>query len=273
MITRPAAVAGLSFEEGLPGFILRDTGSEPGSLALMAFALAELYEACQLNKTLTHAAYGNLGGVRGAIAKRADAAYNKLDNDARNTFGQVFMELVEVDPERGIPTRKRSSLIYLNRSSAARTFIEQFAKARLLVCDDPTKDKKEAVVEVAHEALLIHWPRLKSWIEERFDDFRLRRQLQHAALDWETHGCADAYLWSGERVIEARGMLERIGYQPIDVEQRFLGPIDPARMLEELTDPATSHERRVLIGVRLALIGDPRRGVGLREDGVPDTVW
>jgi hypothetical protein len=81
-----------------------------------------LYDACQPNKTLTHAAYGNLGGARGAIAKRADAAYNKLDNDARNTFGQVFMELVEVDPERGIPTRKRSSLIHLNRSSAARTF-------------------------------------------------------------------------------------------------------------------------------------------------------
>jgi hypothetical protein len=30
MITGPAAVAGLSFEEGLPGLILRDTGSEPG---------------------------------------------------------------------------------------------------------------------------------------------------------------------------------------------------------------------------------------------------
>jgi conflict system STAND superfamily ATPase len=137
MITGPAAVAGLSFEEGLPGLILRDTGSEPGSLALMAFALAELYGVCQPNKTLTHAAYGNLGGVRGAIAKRADAAYNKLDDDARNTFGQVFMELVEVDSERGIPTRKRSSLTHLNHSPAARTFIEQFAKARLLVCDDP----------------------------------------------------------------------------------------------------------------------------------------
>jgi hypothetical protein len=60
----------------------------------MAFALAELYEACQLNKTLTHAAYGNLGGVRGAIAKRADAAYNKLDDDARNpTFRTPLVEV------------------------------------------------------------------------------------------------------------------------------------------------------------------------------------
>lgn len=115
--------------------------------------------------------------------------------------------------------------------------IGQFAKARLLVCDDP--DKKEAVVEVAHEALLTHWPRLKSWIEERFGDFRLRWQLQHAAAEWKAKDCKDAYLWSDERVIEARGMLERIRYQPTEIEQRFLGPIDPTRMLEELDDPAT----------------------------------
>jgi Sulfatase-modifying factor enzyme 1 len=184
---------------------------------------------------------------------------------------EVFTELVEVDPERGIPTRRRASLVHFNNLPAALMLIYQFAEARLLVCGDP--DKKEAVVEVAHEALLTHWPRLKSWIEERFDDFRLRRQLQHATVDWKEHNSADAYLWSDERVIEARGMLNRTRYQPTDLEQRFLGPIDSARMLEELNDPDTSHERRALIGVRLALIGDPRPGVGLRADGMPDIVW
>ncbi len=44
-------------------------------------------------------------------------------------------------------------------------------------------------------------------------------------------------------------------------------------MLAEIDDPATSHERRALIGVRLALIGDTRKGVGLRPDGLPDIVW
>jgi hypothetical protein len=68
MITGPAAVAGLTFEDGLPGRILRDTGSAPGTLALMAFALAELYAVCQPHTTLTHAAYDSFGGVQGAIA-------------------------------------------------------------------------------------------------------------------------------------------------------------------------------------------------------------
>jgi hypothetical protein len=271
MITGPAAVAGLSFEDALPGRILRDTGSEPGSLALMAFALAELYNACQQCKTLTLAAYNSFNGVKGAIAKRADTAYKELESDAQNAFGEVFKELVEVDSERGIPTRKRSSLSHFQDSPAALKFIDEFAKARLLVCGET--EKNDAVIEVAHEALLTKWPTLKTWIDDRIDDFLLRRQLQHAAADWDAHKQAEAYLWLHERVIEARGMLGRIDYRPTELEKRFLGPIDPARMLEEIDDPATSHERRALIGVRLALIGDPRRGVGLREDGLPDIVW
>jgi len=273
MITGPAAVAGLSFEDGLLGQILRDTGSEPGSLALMAFALSALYNACQPSRHLTFAAYDGFKGVKGAIAKRAETAYNGLDGDAQKAFGGVFKELVEVDPERGIPTRKRATKSCFTSSPAAIRFIDKFAsnEARLLVCGDP--DKKEDAVEVSHEALLTHWPRLYDWITERFDDFRLRRQLQNAALDWDAHEQAEAYLWSDERVIEARGMLGRIDYSPNDLEQRFLGPIDPERMLGEINDPATSHDRRAFIGVRLALIGDPRRGVGLREDGLPDIVW
>jgi hypothetical protein len=53
---------GLIFQDGLAGRILRDTGSAPGALALLAFALAELYTACQPDAVLTHAAYNNFGG-------------------------------------------------------------------------------------------------------------------------------------------------------------------------------------------------------------------
>jgi hypothetical protein len=44
-------------------------------------------------------------------------------------------------------------------------------------------------------------------------------------------------------------------------------------MLAELGDRAAGHERRAIIGVRLSLLGDPRPGVGLRADGLPDILW
>jgi energy-coupling factor transporter ATP-binding protein EcfA2 len=134
MITGPAAVAGLTFQDGLPGHILRDTGSDPGALALLAFALAELYEACQPGTSLTRAAYDSFGGVQGAIARRADATYGALAAAARGALGEVFKELVEVDPERGIPTRKRALLVHFAGTSVAQELIDRFVEARLLVC-------------------------------------------------------------------------------------------------------------------------------------------
>jgi len=46
-----------------------------------------------------------------------------------------------------------------------------------------------------------------------------------------------------------------------------------ARLLAEIADPKTQPERRLAIGDRLAELGDPRPGVGLRPDGLPDIDW
>jgi formylglycine-generating enzyme required for sulfatase activity len=271
MITGPAAVAGLTFEEGLAGRILRDTGSEPGALALMAFALAELYTTCQPRTTLTHAAYDGFGGVQGAIAQRAETAYAGLEVVAQQALGEVFKHLVEVDPERGIPTRKRARLAHFADAPAAQQLIEGFAAARLLVCDDP--DDSDAVVEVAHEALLTHWSRLHDWITDRFDDLRLLRHLRLEAAEWDRRGRMAAHLWRYERLPQVTEMLERL--QPVvlsDTERDFIRP-EVEQLLAEIADPATTHQRRAVIGDRLAEIGDPRPGVGLNRDGLPAFDW
>src|SRR5574341_452125 len=44
-------------------------------------------------------------------------------------------------------------------------------------------------------------------------------------------------------------------------------------LIHLLTLPITSHLRRAAIGDWLALHGDPRPGIGLREDGLPDLEW
>ncbi len=45
------------------------------------------------------------------------------------------------------------------------------------------------------------------------------------------------------------------------------------QLLNELNDPDTPPKRRADIGVALAVLGDARPGVGLREDGLPDIAW
>ena len=80
MITGPAARAGLDFDDGLPARILDDTGSDPGALALLAFALHELYRGRTPEGRLTWQAYDAFGGVRGAISRRADETFKDLSD-------------------------------------------------------------------------------------------------------------------------------------------------------------------------------------------------
>src|SRR4029450_10013444 len=141
---------------------------------------------------LTRAAYDSFGGVQGAIARRADTTYGTLTEATQGAFGEVFKELAEVDPERGIPPRKRAPLAHFAGTPAAQQLIDRFIEARLLVCGAPAMG--DAMVEVAHEALLTSWGQLHAWILERFDDLRLLRQVQREAEEWERRGYPEAQL-------------------------------------------------------------------------------
>lgn len=246
MITRPAERAALAFEDGLPEQILQDTGTDAGALALMAYALDELYHNQDNDGQLTFAAYDSLGGVQGAIGKRAEKTFAALDDEAKATMTRVFRELVEVD-ERGTATRQRASLNRLTHSEASSRLVDAFTDARLLV-----KDKD--IVEVAHEALLRSWIRLASWIDETQGDLRLLRQVKLSAQEWDTLGRRSDYLWSHERLVPVYDMLERLQMTPDTIFQDFIRP-EHERLLEELVNPNILDYRRSAIGDRLAHIG------------------
>lgn len=128
------------------------------------------------------------------------------------------------------------------------------------------------MVEVAHEALLTNWPRLQKWIDARFDDFRLLRQLRQEAAEWGRLGRPKSHLWPHERLQSVYTMRERLGPTLTGLEQDFIRA-EADRLLGELADPATTHERRAFIADRLAEIGDPRPSVGRDARGLPQFVW
>jgi hypothetical protein len=264
-VTGPAARAGLELEEGLAARILEDTGTDPGALALLAFALHELYEKRTESGGLTHTAYDGFGGVRGAISRRAESTFADLSADAQALLGAVFRELVEAD-ERGVATRRRAPRARLAASAAAAQLVDAFTDARLLVTDRGPDG--QPVVEVAHEALFREWPRLRDWIGERADDLRALRQAEAAAHQWRLAGRPASHLWPHERLVAVQEALEHLGVARENLDEparTFLRP-EAERLLEDLERPEATHYRR-------AWIGDPRPGVGVRPDGVPDILW
>src|SRR5260370_21628639 len=133
-----------------------------------------------------------------------------------------------------------------------------FTQARLLVTD---RVGQFPTVEVAHEALLRKWDRLREWIEQTLDDRRLLRQLKVAALEWDQNSSQDAYRWPDERLkavyvtIRALELQQEREFTP--TEREFIRR-ESDRLLQEINNPNTPHSRRSWIGERLSAIGDPR---------------
>jgi hypothetical protein len=267
MIERPAERAGLVFDENLVVRILDDTGDEPGNLALMAYALDELYQLDD-DRRLTHAEYEALGGVQGAIGTRAEHIFAGLGVDEK-VIQQVFHALVEVD-ERGTATRQRATMQIEGLAEDERRLLEAFVTGRLLTASADTGGT--AVVEVAHEAILRSWPRLAEWIEDTQDDLRLLRQVRSAAQEWDKNGRPDFLLWPQERLVLVYAMRERLKPDLNAVEEAFIEP-EQARLLREIELLTTDHKRRRWIGERLATIHDPRSGIGVDARGLPQMNW
>ena len=265
MINGPARVAGLQFENGLVRRILEDTGSNPGALALMAYALDQLHKASGDDDKMNFAEYNSFGGVQGAIGARAQGTFDRLSEAAQKTLPRVFRELLEVD-ESGTATRKRAPLERVERDEASRELVVALVQARLLVTSRSADN--QALVEVAHEALFRSWPELAKWIAEAQEDLILLRQVRTAADWWDKHERRSEFLWPDERLQPVYAMRERLSPDLNETEQEFIRH-EAERLLQEIENSATTHQRRSDIGARLNEIGDPRAGVGLVSDILP----
>ncbi|EXI66627.1 MAG: Serine/threonine-protein kinase pkn1 [Candidatus Accumulibacter adjunctus] len=273
-IRGPAETAGLRFEPGLVARLLDEVGDEPGNLPLLEFCLTQLHARRQ-DGALCQAGFEAIGGVRGAIVRRADELIDELAARAPGSEAiarDVFLQLVQLG-DGSDDTRRRAPLG--DFADASRALIGELANARLLVTGRDAGSGQETV-EVAHEALIRNWPRLRDWLQQDRDDLHQRREIGRATAAWTAHG--DSHRWPDERVmLETAPMLQRLAprFALSESERRFLGPLAVDEMLALLDDPATTHALRATIGDRLALLpgGDPRPGVGLRPDGLPDIAW
>jgi len=262
MITRPAAQAGLEFEGGLAERILDDTGDDPGALALLAYALDQLYRQSAGKTQFTLKDYQAVGGVQGAIGDRAEAAFGRLAAGAQATFAIVFRDLVEVD-ERGEPTRRRAALNALTSDADARALIERLTDERLLVTN---RTEVGAVVEVAHEALLRSWDRLRLWIAEQTSNLQLRRRLEGEARAWAAAGAArqSDFVLLGSRLEEAERWMSAFPAPP-EVRALIIASITHRAAqiaaeerrkveLEQATARAERQRRRALTAIGFAVV-------------------
>ena len=99
--------------------------------------------------------------------------------------------------------------------------LDAYGRHRLLTFDrDP--GTREPTVEVAHEALLGAWDRLRGWIDEARDDIRVRNTLASAAADWEAAGRDESFLLRGARLERVASWAETTTVSPSAGEAAYL---------------------------------------------------
>ena len=181
---RQAAEAGLRFETGLVGTILDDIEGQRGSMPLLQHALRELWKR-RHGRWLRGEEYQALGRVQGAVAQTAEEVYGCLESPEKALVKHIFLRLVRLDddPEIGETprdTRRRVPIEDLvpvaGDLEGIRRLVNELANQRLVVTT-ARGDDRIPEVEVIHEALISHWPRLKQWINENRADLKLRQEI------------------------------------------------------------------------------------------------
>jgi WD40 repeat protein len=200
-IEEPAWAVGLTLEPGLVDTILADVGDRPGALPLLQHVLVQVWRR-RRGTLLTLEAYVESGGVQGALAKHADAVYERLSEGERDVTERVLLRLVQ--PGEGTEdARRRVNVDELltagDEPSAVEAVVRTLADERLLTTSRDELSEAR-LVEITHEALLQGWPRLRRWIERDREALLAHRRLTEASRDWERSGRDQALLYRGTRL-------------------------------------------------------------------------
>ena len=246
-IVRPASAVGMTVDPALVAQVASDVAEQPGTLPLVQYALTELFDRRQDGR-LTLEAYRAIGGVGGALAGSAEHLFVTRQLPGRSAVRELFLRLVTLG--EGTPdTRRRVRLSELaaveGDPEAMESALDAYGRHRLLTFDrDP--GTREPTVEVAHEALLSAWDRLRGWIDEARDDIRVRNTLASAAADWEGAGRDESFLLRGARLERIASWAETTTVSPSPGEAAYLEASLARRDEERAAEAERAARERVL---------------------------
>ena len=181
-IEKPAVRAGGEIDPGLVELLLREVGSDPGTLPLLEFALTQLW-AQKTGRRMTVADYWTIGGLNGALKQRADTILADLRKRGQEDIcRRIFLDLIEPG-ECTEDTRRRIAYRQLAVSPQWSEVVETLVRERLVTTDNPN-DLKEGSIEVVHEALIQNWTTLQDWVNADRKNMVIRTDLEAATNKW-----------------------------------------------------------------------------------------
>ncbi len=263
IVVEPAQRVGLEVEDALVEVLVAEAtrgagpgaALDPGVLPLIAHALYVSWQQ-STGRRLTLAQYRLAGGLAGAIAQTAESVYASLTPEQREAARGTLVRLVHV--RAGLADTRRPADLREFGSPESGGVLQACIDARLLSAD-------REHVQLAHEALLTAWPRLRSWIEDDREGLRQRTRLAEAAHRWLDAGRDPDLLYRGAPLSTA---VERWGEggDPsalAGVEREFLDLSIEDDLRSVLARQRSTIRLRLLSGVLAVLLASTAGLVGL----------
>ena len=252
-IREPARAVGLTVDPPLLEELLDEVCDDLGKLPLLEYALKETWRGRE-GKRLTLNAYGQAGGIDGAIAKRANEIFAQLKPAEQAAARRLFVSLVTPGEGRE-DTRARA--VYPEQDEAIRAVVQEFsaAAARLLVTGEDVPSAQR-MVEISHEALIREWDLLKEWIAANREALRRREHIRARMRQWEEQGRDKTLLLpAGLPLEEGRKLLVEHGDVLVEDVQPYVAAsiaADEERLRREEAEAQAERRRELAAAQRLA---------------------
>lgn len=253
-IERPAQRAGLSLEPGLTDRILREAGTYPGTLPLVAHVLQGLYATGDGHR-LTLQAYEKLGGAGGALARSADALVMGLGPEDQRRARSILLRLVKIgrgnDDTRRTATRAEvlaaagggpeAERVLARLSGGAEGGKAGEAPVRLVVVSEERGSGGVERVDLVHEALIQRWDTLRAWLRVERRALELRDDVEEATRIWKSSGSPEDGLPKGA-VLGRFGTVDRAA-----LGEDALGFLEAAKKAEQARRAREEEERKASV--------------------------
>ncbi|MGW3966219.1 nSTAND1 domain-containing NTPase [Amycolatopsis sp. NPDC005003] len=245
-ISRPAVDTGYRVENALVSRLVADATGQPGVLPLLSHALLETWRR-RRGTTLTLAGYESTGGIERAIAQTSEGTFAKLSARQQRLVRQIFLRMTALG-EGTEDTKRRIGRTELDADEAdTAVVLAELAAARLVTLDDTG-------IEIAHEALIRGWPRLREWLTEDREGLRVHRQLTEATGAWEAVDEDPGWLYRGTRLAIAREWAARQDSALSRRERRFLDASLAVEHAERERDRRRTRRLRQLVALLAVLL-------------------
>jgi uncharacterized caspase-like protein len=259
VIEKPAQQVGLKIESGLVELLLQDLQNASGDLPLLQFVLEQLWEYRNRDGLTIQAYHQKIGGIRGALERKAQAVYENLTESEKDIAQWIFLTLTQLG-EGTEDTRRKVSKSALFECKYENTLVEKtlqkFIEAKLIVVnqDELVKYqsrtvqapvdleiesqlellKAEVTVEVTHEILIRHWSTLRWWLNENRERLYHQQRLEKKASEWQQKGKNPDFLLQKVQLTEAQAFLQKYSDYLRPLERAYIKQSINARRNERL---------------------------------------